>query len=188
MSSLSATQADGYYIPPSYIDSGKYKKQSLNQFAGSKGHNQYLQRSVVRFELPYDGFCLSCGAHVGKGTRFNARKDHAGDYYTTKIWEFTTKCRACGGAEFKIRTNPRERGFDYVEVRIGNRSAKADLAKNRPSGELNGTGYAMRKGLTGEAYLFSEGELGGMPPYTAAPCPLPSPILAELLAFCADVN
>jgi len=41
MSSLSATQADGYYIPPSYIESGAYKKQSINQYAKSKGHNQY---------------------------------------------------------------------------------------------------------------------------------------------------
>uniref|UniRef100_A0A7S4JXD7 Splicing factor YJU2 n=1 Tax=Odontella aurita TaxID=265563 RepID=A0A7S4JXD7_9STRA len=114
MSSLSAAQADGYYIPPAYLESGKFKKKSLNQFAGSKGHNQYLQRSVVRFELPYDGFCLGCEAHVGKGTRFNAHKSHCDDYFSTKIWEFTMKCRACANATFKIRTDPRERGFAYV--------------------------------------------------------------------------
>eukprot|EP00540_Astrosyne_radiata_P016122 CAMPEP_0116853432 /NCGR_PEP_ID=MMETSP0418-20121206/17911_1 /TAXON_ID=1158023 /ORGANISM="Astrosyne radiata, Strain 13vi08-1A" /LENGTH=46 /DNA_ID= /DNA_START= /DNA_END= /DNA_ORIENTATION= len=46
MSSLAATQADGYYC--------QYKKKSKNQFAGSKGHNQFSQKGVVRFELPYD--------------------------------------------------------------------------------------------------------------------------------------
>lgn len=115
MSSLNATQADGYYAPPEYYESGAYKKQSISQFAGSKGHNQYLQRSVVRFELPYDGFCTKCSAHVGKGTRFNAHKSHADNYFTTKIWEFTTRCRACGDCTFKIRTNPKGRCFDYVE-------------------------------------------------------------------------
>ncbi|EED94541.1 predicted protein [Thalassiosira pseudonana CCMP1335] len=115
MSSLAATQADGYYIPSEYIDSGAYKKQSVSQFAGSKGHNQYLQRSVVRFELPFDGFCTKCEAIVGKGTRFNAHKAHADDYFTSKIYEFTTKCRACADCTFKIRTNPKEQTFDYVE-------------------------------------------------------------------------
>lgn len=114
MSSLSATQADGYYVPPAYLESGKFKKQSLNQFAGSKGHNQYLQRSVVRFELPHDGFCMGCKTHVGKGTRFNAHKAHVDDYFTTKIWEFTMKCRACANTTFKIRTDPKERGFAYI--------------------------------------------------------------------------
>mmetsp|Transcript_26787 Transcript_26787/g.48566 ORF Transcript_26787/g.48566 Transcript_26787/m.48566 type:complete len:363 (+) Transcript_26787:18-1106(+) len=114
MSSLAATQADGMYIPPSYLESGAYKSKSINQFAGSKGHNQYLQRSVCRFELPFDGFCTACDAIVGKGTRFNAHKAHVDDYFTTKIYEFTTRCRACGNCEFKIRTNPKERTFDYT--------------------------------------------------------------------------
>ena len=115
MSSLNATQADGYYIPPDYVNSGAYKKKSLNQFNNNKGHNQYLTNSVVRFELPYDGFCLNeeCGAHVGKGTRFNAHKAHVDDYFTTKIWEFTMKCRSCASSKFIIRTNPKGRCFDY---------------------------------------------------------------------------
>ena len=46
MSSLSATQADGMYIPPDYLESGAYKKKSLNQYNNSKGHNQFLQRNV----------------------------------------------------------------------------------------------------------------------------------------------
>ncbi|KAL3798072.1 hypothetical protein HJC23_012363 [Cyclotella cryptica] len=114
MSSLAATQADGYYIPPSYYASGAYKSKSISQHAGSKGHNQYLTHSIARFELPYDGFCTKCHAIVGKGTRFNAHKAHVGDYFTSKIYEFTTKCRACAACEFKIRTNPKEQSFDYV--------------------------------------------------------------------------
>ena len=117
MSSLSATQADGYYIPPSYLNSGAYKKKSLRQFTGAKGHNQYLTNSVVRFELPYHGVCQNpnCNKNIGKGTRFNAKKTHSGNYFTTKIYEFQMKCRACSKEEFVIRTNPKERSFDYVK-------------------------------------------------------------------------
>lgn len=126
MSSLSATQADGYYVPPTYFASGQYKKKSRNQFAGSKGHNQYLQSGIVRFELPYDGFCEKCGAQVGKGTRFNAKKSKAGAYLTTPIYEFQTKCRICSDSEFVIRTNPQKRSFDYVSG-IHMRAHEADF-------------------------------------------------------------
>jgi len=116
MSSLGATQSDGYYLPPEYFTSGAYKHQSKNEFQKSKGHNQFLQNGVVRFELPYDGFCLECNAHVGKGTRFNAKKKFSGDsYFTTKIWDFEMKCRACAKCIFLIKTNPKDRCFDYVK-------------------------------------------------------------------------
>ena len=131
MSSLAATQADGYYIPPDYIESGAYKKKSLNQYNQSKGHNQYLQRSVVRFELPFDGFCTKCGAIVGKGTRFNAHKAHVDDYFTTKIYEFTTKCRSCANCEFKIRTNPKEQTFGESSVRLSCNFERSETDSNR---------------------------------------------------------
>jgi Saf4/Yju2 protein len=115
MSSLSATQADGYYLPAEYFESGAYKKKSKNQFSGSKGHNQYEVNGVVRFELPYDGFCLGCGAHVSRGTRFNAEKIKKGNYFSTVIWEFKMKCRICAKQEFIIKTNPKEQAFDYVD-------------------------------------------------------------------------
>jgi len=114
MSSLSATQADGYYLPPEYYESGQYKKKSKNQFAKSKGHNQYLQKGVVRFELPYKGICKKCQQSIGRGTRYNAQKTKCGSYFTTTIWEFAMTCRNCQHP-WTIRTNPQQRGFDYVE-------------------------------------------------------------------------
>ena len=131
MSSLAATQADGYYVPVEYYESGAYKKQSKNQFNSSSssngrsggggqghGHNQWLQNGVVRFELPHRGRCLgpSCTQlAVGQGTRYNARKVKTGEYYfTTPIVEFHLKCRSCGHP-WIIRTNPAGRCFDFVE-------------------------------------------------------------------------
>lgn len=101
MSSLSVTQANGYYVPPEYYSSGQYKNKPLHQFNGSKGHN--LQRGgVVRFELSYNGFCIPCGA-------FNAVKSKTGSYRP----EFRMECRICCAAVV-IRTNPKDQGFDYV--------------------------------------------------------------------------
>jgi hypothetical protein len=153
MSSLAATQADGYYIPPSYYESGAYKKKSISQHAGSKGHNQFLTRSVCRFELPYDGFCTKCSAIVGKGTRFNAHKAHVGDYFTSKIYEFTTKCRACAACEFKIRTNPKDQSFDYVSG-IRKKIEEFDSAEA-------GTHGVIDTDVGGGIYQFKNGKLLG---------------------------
>jgi hypothetical protein len=50
-----------------------------------------------------------------RGTRYNAKKvDTKETYFTSKIWEFQMSCRKCSHP-FKIRTNPQDRGFDYVE-------------------------------------------------------------------------
>ena len=70
MSSLAATQSDGYYLPPEYYESGAYLKQTRNQFAAAAsknnnnnsingttdkkiktGHNQWLKHGIVRFVL-----------------------------------------------------------------------------------------------------------------------------------------
>ena len=111
MSSLSATQSDGYYLPPEYFESGSYKKVSRNRYAveneasngtggGKKppkvGHNQWLKNGIVRFELPEKAVCLGCKQSVGRGTRFNARKIKTDEsYFTTPIFEFRLSCRKC---------------------------------------------------------------------------------------------
>lgn len=63
MSSLAAAQADGYY-----------RNEDGSKRGGNKGHNQYLKSGVIRFELPFHGFCVKCNSHMGKGVRFNAKK------------------------------------------------------------------------------------------------------------------
>ena len=149
MSSLAATQADGYYLPPEYYESQGNKKKPLSknqwyakqqkQKASSSSsktatttttaaHNQFLANGVVRFELPYNALCLHCSSFIGKGTRFNAEKQRTGEsYYSSTIWEFHMTCRHCGVQHFVIRTNPAARGFDYVE-------GLQKLARNESSG------------------------------------------------------
>jgi len=55
-----------------------------------------------------------CRQSVGRGTRYNARKITTDEsYFTTKIYEFQLKCQNCQHP-WVIRTNPKERAFDYV--------------------------------------------------------------------------
>ena len=77
MSSLAASRADGYYFPPEW----RPEFGGLSKYQGSKGANQYQQYGIIRFELPFDGWCLKCERHIGKGTRFNAKKDKTGKYF-----------------------------------------------------------------------------------------------------------
>eukprot|EP00628_Pelagophyceae_sp_CCMP2097_P030829 CAMPEP_0184195396 /NCGR_PEP_ID=MMETSP0976-20121227/4976_1 /TAXON_ID=483370 /ORGANISM="non described non described, Strain CCMP2097" /LENGTH=283 /DNA_ID=CAMNT_0026499835 /DNA_START=364 /DNA_END=1212 /DNA_ORIENTATION=- len=109
MSSLAAARADNFYYPPDWDPS----KESLSQHTGdTKGRNQFEQLGVIRFELPYDGWCLGCSRHVGKGVRFNAKKDAAGKYHSTTIWAFTMQCPSCT-QQFVIKTDPKSTDYDF---------------------------------------------------------------------------
>jgi len=133
MSSLAATQADGYYVSSEYYDSGAYKKLTKNQWQAKQNSNQQKSRNsepgagstgknasdvlppVVRFELPSSAICQCCKSYISKGTRFNAQKRKSGDFYlSTPILEFEMTSRCCAKTQFIIRTNPQQRSFDYV--------------------------------------------------------------------------
>ena len=87
MSSLAAARADNFYFPPEWTP----QMGGISKFQGSKGANQYEQKGIIRFELPFDGWCLGCGVHMTKGLRFNAKKEKEGKYFTTQIWSFHMK-------------------------------------------------------------------------------------------------
>jgi coiled-coil domain-containing protein 130 len=110
MSSLAASKSDNFYYPPEWEPS----MGSISKFQGSKGKNQYEQFGIIRFELPFDAWCLKCNLHMSKGLRFNAKKDRAGKYFSTTIWEFTMKCFDCNQT-YIIRTNPKDNTYDFVE-------------------------------------------------------------------------
>lgn len=113
MSSLAATQSDGFYFPPEW----RPEFGGLSKYQGSKGANQYQTHGIIRFELPFDAWCLKCGRHMSKGLRFNAKKDKAPEkYFTTQIWAFTMKC-PCPTCDqnFVIKTDPENDTYNMVE-------------------------------------------------------------------------
>ena len=112
MSSLAASRADNFYFPPDYRpEYGGISKFNNKNF---KGANQYQQFGIVRFELPFDCWCLQCNRHMCKGLRFNAKKDSCGKYLSTTLWSFSMKCPDCAN-QFLIKTNPKEDTYDMVE-------------------------------------------------------------------------
>lgn len=110
MSSLAASRADNFYYPPEWTPD----KGSISKFQGSKGKNQYEQLGIIRFELPFDAWCLKCERHMSKGLRFNAKKDKAGKYFSTTIWAFSMKCYSCE-QHFLIKTDPQNNTYEFAE-------------------------------------------------------------------------
>ena len=108
MSAIAAVQADGYYHPPDWDP----QKESRRKHQKSKGSNQYEKHGVIRFELPYNAWCLGCERHLGRGTRFNAKKSKEGKYFTTQIWSFAMKCPTCP-QRFVIETDPKNADYAF---------------------------------------------------------------------------
>lgn len=115
MSTLAAARADNFYYPPEWTP----EQGGLNKFRGSHGalgkrankiHEGIL---VIRFELPYNCWCLGCNSHIGKGVRYNAEKKKVGAYFTTPILEFSMKCYWCD-TTFVIRTDPKGGDYEFV--------------------------------------------------------------------------
>jgi coiled-coil domain-containing protein 130 len=123
MSSLAAARADNFYIHPEW----RPEYGGISKFAGSTGANQYQKYGIIRFELPFDGWCTKCERHIGKGTRFNAKKDKDGKYFTTQIYSFSMKCASCDN-ELIIKTDPQNNTYDYAQ---GIRKMEQDYEMNQ---------------------------------------------------------
>jgi hypothetical protein len=109
MSSLAAARADNFYYPPEW----RPEMGGISKFQGSKGKNQYEQHGIIRFEMPFDGWCLKCSQHLAKGLRFNAKKEKEGKYFTTQIYSFHMKCITCANPII-IKTDPKNNTYDYA--------------------------------------------------------------------------
>lgn len=107
MSTLAAARADNFYFPPEWDPS----KGGLNKFHGQHALRERAKKIdqgilVIRFEMPYHIWCGGCNSMIAKGVRFNAEKKQVGNYYSTKIWNFTMKA-ACCQHEIVIQTDPK---------------------------------------------------------------------------------
>jgi coiled-coil domain-containing protein 130 len=148
MSSLAAARADNFYHPPDWDPS----KEGRNKYQKSKGSNQYEQKGLIRFEMPFDVWCTNCAKatkeevqagtayshghenHIGRGVRFDAYKEQDGKYFSTKVWKFTMKCHLCYH-EMVIRTDPKN--CDYELVKGLRRKVKEYKAEDVGVEELN---------------------------------------------------
>lgn len=112
------TQVNMYY-PPEWTP----EKGSLDKFHGRHPLGYRARKIskgilIVRFEMPFNIWCLGCHRHIGMGVRFNAEKKAVGHYFTTKIYSFRMCCPSCSQT-IEIRTDPEHR--DYAVVAGGRR-------------------------------------------------------------------
>ncbi|KAM3718221.1 Coiled-coil domain-containing protein [Dirofilaria immitis] len=109
-------KGQNFYYPPDF----DYKKhKSLNSYHGTHALRERAAKIkqgilIIRFEMPFNIWCLGCNNHVGMGVRYNAEKKKIGMYYTTPLYEFRMKCHLCSNY-FVIRTDPEHFDYELVE-------------------------------------------------------------------------
>ena len=74
MSSLAASRADNYFYPK---DFNPQNHGTLNRYNKEKGIIKQ-DSNTVRFEMMYNVRCEGCSKSIGKGVRFNAKKEKVG--------------------------------------------------------------------------------------------------------------
>ncbi|KHN87037.1 Coiled-coil domain-containing protein -like protein [Toxocara canis] len=109
-------KGQNFYYPPDF----DYKKhRSLNAYHGTHALRERAAKIkqgilIIRFEMPFNIWCLGCNNHIGMGVRYNAEKKKVGMYYTTPVYEFRMKCHLCDNY-FVIRTDPEHFDYELVE-------------------------------------------------------------------------
>lgn len=105
-------KATNKYYPPDWDPSkgsvNKHKKSHPLRDRARKLDQGIL---IVRFEMPFNVWCLKCENLIGMGVRYNAEKSKVGQYYSSPIYKFRMKCHLCDN-HFEIRTEPSK--FDYI--------------------------------------------------------------------------
>eukprot|EP00842_Homolaphlyctis_polyrhiza_P007066 jgi/Hompol1/949/HPOL_004340-RA len=111
---MAERRATNKYYPPDWDPS----KGSINKYVGQHPLRERARKIdqgilVVRFEMPYNAWCLHCDKHIGMGVRYNAEKKKIGNYYSTPIFSFRMKCHLCNGL-IEIHTDPQNTAFKII--------------------------------------------------------------------------
>ncbi|CEG72904.1 hypothetical protein RMATCC62417_08385 [Rhizopus microsporus] len=102
------------YYPPDWTPD----KGSINTYQGKHALGDRARKLkegilIVRFELPYNIWCLGCNEHIGQGVRYNAEKKKIGNYYSTPIYQFRMRCHLCSNW-IEIHTDPKNTAYVVV--------------------------------------------------------------------------
>lgn len=81
-------KGQNHYYPADF----NYKThKTLNRYHGvhalrERGAKAHLGIITIRFEMPFNVWCLGCKNHVGMSVRYNAEKKKIGMYYTSMFY------------------------------------------------------------------------------------------------------
>ena len=97
------------YVPPDF------DPKIIPKFKRDK-----FKPSEVRTMLPFSMRCETCGEYMGRGKKFNSRKEYCQgeDYMKIRRWRFLVKCCVCN-AEISFKTDPKSTDYEieYGAVR-----------------------------------------------------------------------
>lgn len=112
------------YYPPDFDPS----KLPRNIDRDKKREPNQPQQHKVRMMLPMSIRCKTCGEFMGRGKKFNSRKETVADedYFGIKIYRFYMFCTRCAG-EFTIKTDPKN--ADYLTELGCTRNFEPDKAE-----------------------------------------------------------
>jgi hypothetical protein len=103
-------KGQNHYYPP---DFNPEKHKNLNRYHGTHALRERAAKIsqgilIIRFEMPFNVWCLSCENHIGMGVRYNAEKKKVGMFHTTPVYEFRMQCHLCA-SWMTIKTDPEVR-------------------------------------------------------------------------------
>lgn len=122
----------GRYVPPEYEGVVSGNKLHKKKAPGTHGSTQ-----TVRFEMPFNVFCLHCDGHIAQGVRFNAEKKKVGNYYSSPIFAFRMKHTTCG-KWIEIQTDPKN--TTYLCTEGAKKQAVADGGSETDKLKVQGKG------------------------------------------------
>ncbi|KAJ2695856.1 Pre-mRNA-splicing factor cwf16 [Coemansia sp. IMI 209128] len=98
------------YIPPDF-DPAKIPRLRL-------GKSRQIK---VRLMSPFSMRCETCGQWIGKGTKFNARKESVGGekFHSIQIYRFYIRCQRCA-AEITFKTDPENSNYEVEKGALRN--------------------------------------------------------------------
>ncbi|KAH6690704.1 CWC16 protein [Plectosphaerella plurivora] len=145
----------GRYVPPDLEGTTSGNKLHARPPPGRSLSKPGVQ--MVRFEMPYAIWCLSCPRPtlIGQGVRFNAEKRRAGAYHSTPIWSFRMRHADCGGA-LEIRTDPQNTAYVVVSGARRRDTAEGDEGLARARGQEVILSDAEREALRSNAFASLE--------------------------------
>ncbi|KAJ2021360.1 Pre-mRNA-splicing factor cwf16 [Coemansia sp. RSA 376] len=98
------------YIPPDF-DPAKIPRLRL-------GKSRQIK---VRLMAPFSMRCETCGQWIGKGTKFNARKEsvEGEKFHSIQIYRFYIRCQRCA-AEITFKTDPENINYEVEKGALRN--------------------------------------------------------------------
>jgi uncharacterized protein DUF572 len=99
-----------YY--PSDFDPSRLTRQP-------RARSDVPKRQTVTFAIPFLIRCNSCGEYIGRGRKFNVRKEATDEKYLSILkTRFYTRCTKCS-AEICFKTDPKHSGYECEKGATG---------------------------------------------------------------------